>query len=400
MDLRQRLARLDQLTRREAVPEPARPGPAAVRGGAADDGALRRILAGELGLSCESTAQGPCWWRESAHPEVPPPPDAVPELDGILTAGTPAGLRWDEILFLDTETTGLAGGTGTLPFLVGLAWWRGDRLHVHQLVLPGPGREAPLLARLSELACSFRVVVTYNGASFDLPILRTRALLARTEDPCAHLVGWDLLVAARRIWGRRLPDCRQQTIERELTGRPRGPGDIDGALIPGVYAAFVRDRAAGLLPAVLRHNRRDMTGMARITVAVAEAARRHHRGAAGWEGPWQEAWSQALVGERRRDRAAAASWAACLVDAGAAAELDPPALLDAIRLLKRVADWPRVATLVECGLARWPQESRLHYEAAVLYEHRLRDPRRALIHAERLADSRRLARLRRRLGGS
>ena len=136
-----------------------------------------------------------------------------------MNAEVPAGLRWCDIVFLDVETTGLAGGTGTLVFLVGVAWWTADgALEVRQLFLPGPGREAPLLAELARVAARFRVVATYNGASFDLPLLRTRARLARRRDPFRHLVSWDLLVAARRCWGRRLPDCRQQTIETTVCG--------------------------------------------------------------------------------------------------------------------------------------------------------------------------------------
>ena len=398
MDLRRRLARLDKLTRRDAVQEPERPGTAAVRGGAADADALPGILERELDLSSLTTALGSCWWRETEHRELPPPPGPVPDLDGLLPAGTPEGLRWEEILFLDTETTGLAGGTGTLPFLVGLGWWREGAFRVHQLFLPGPGREAPLLERLGELARPFRVIATYNGAAFDLPILRTRALLARAADPCAHLAGWDLLVAARRLWSRHLPDCRQQTVEQVLTGAPRGPGDIEGALIPATYAAFVRDLDVGLLPAVLRHNRRDMLGMAHIVAAVAAAAELQRSPTDPWEGPWQEAWSMALLGERRRDDATAAAWALRLIESRHLGQLEARAVLDAVRLLKRVSHWSQVRTLVEHGLDRWPEEPRLHYEAAVLFEHRLGDPRRALRHAEHLADPRRIARLRRRLG--
>ncbi len=397
MDLHKRLARLDRLTRKDPSSEPDRPGPAAVRGGGADDGDVQRVLIEALALESATTAAGVYWWRESVHPESPPPNVPVPDLSGILTAGTPPALDWDKVLFLDTETTGLAGGTGTLPFLVGLAWWENSQFRVRQLFLSGPGREAALIDAIADLAQRFRVVATYNGASFDLPLVRTRALLARTEDPCAHLVNWDLLVATRRLWGRQLPDCRQQTIERHLSGGDRGPGDIDGALIPATYMNFLHDRDPGLLPEVLRHNRRDMTGMARILSAVAAAATAVTAETSGWGGLWQEAWGRALIGERRRDRTLAAAWARHLAEPVVAEDVTLPACLDAVRLLKRVADWPRVAAILENALSRWPDDRRLHYEAAVIHEHRLGDLARALVHAEVLAEPRRLDRLRRRL---
>jgi hypothetical protein len=312
----------------------------------------------------------------------------------MLPAPAPAGLGWHEVLFLDTETTGLAGGTGTLAFLIGLAWWTPEgALEVRQLFLPGPGREGPLLSELARLASRFRVVATYNGASFDLPLLRTRARLARRPDPLGQLVGWDLLVAARRCWGRRLMDCRQQTVEELVCGRPRGPGDIAGALIPAAYLAFVQEGRLTDLPAVLRHHRRDMQGLALVLSALAAEAAALER----QDGPlthWSTAWSRALICERRRRTRDAASWA-LQIDAREVPG-DAP-VRDAIRLLKRVGDWPAVQRLVTAGLERWPGEPRLHYEAAILYEHRLDEPLQALQHARVMADERRIARLLARL---
>jgi len=400
VDLRKRLARLDQLTRAPA-PEPQRPGPAAVRGGAAPDRDLTAVLRDDLGLETRETGAGLLWLREDVRPSLRVPAVPLPSLAGILSAGARGArdLAWEDLLFLDTETTGLAGGTGTLPFLIGLGWWRDGCFTTQQLFLTGPGREGPLLAALAEQADRFGAVVTYNGAAFDLPLLRTRARLARRDDPCAGLPSWDLLPAARRLWGRGLPDCRQQTVERSICGRMRGGDDIEGALIPPVYLAYVRDGTAGLLPSVLRHNRRDVDGMALMLAAMAGEVAAIARGPAGAGDAWATAWSRALVCERRRERALAASWARCLGDA-AAADLPLAGLLDAVRLLKRVADWRAVESLVQRGLARWPQDVRLNYEAAVLYEHRLGDPQRALLHATVLQDRGRQARLRARLGAT
>jgi hypothetical protein len=392
MDLRKRLARLDRLTRPPSAADAA----SAPAIGRRRDPAT---VLGALGFTADATPTGPVWRLEVTREHVPRPAGPVPDLAGILPAGTPAGLDWSDVLLVDTETTGLAGGTGTLAFLVGLAWWDGTDFRVRQLFLPAPGTEAPLLADLEELARGFRVVATYNGAGFDLPLLRTRARLARRADPLVGLVGWDLLVAARRCWGRGLVDCRQQTVERLVCRRERGTGDIAGALIPAVYQRYLAGEQAPELAAVLRHNRRDMDGLGLVLAALAAEARAARRapGDAPGRGDTVGCWSRALIAERRGDHALAAAWARRLLAPDDPEALAPAAVRDAIRLLKRVADWAAVAELVGAGLARWPRDARLHYEAAVLFEHRLRDPGRALMHASILGDARRIARLRARL---
>lgn len=394
MDLRRRLARLDHLTRRPDPAPDALPSPAAAAAANATD-----VLGDDLGLAREENAAGALWARTDHRPDLPPPPGALPDLRGILPRPPAPGTPWTDLLLLDLETTGLMGGTGTLPFLVGLAWWRPDGLVSRQLFLESPGREAPLLEEVAARAATRRVVVTYNGASFDLPLLRTRARLLRRDHPTGPLLGCDLLPAARRLWGRRLPDCRQQTVEAFLRGEERGPGDVEGALIPAAYRAFLRGGAASLLPEVLRHNRRDLVGMAEILAAVVRAAADLAPGDPGRRGSdlhWAEAWGRALICERRRDPGAAAGWVHAMLAAM------PPCLpllarRDAVRLLKRVRDWQAVARLIAAGLASDPRDAGLHYEAAVLWEHRLGDPARALVHAEALGDARRLARLRRQL---
>jgi uncharacterized protein len=395
VDLKARLARLDQLTRKPVAPAPASSG--------RDEGILRD----QLGLASLATTAGETWARDDREP-VTALRAPLPDVAGILPAGLPADLAPQEILFLDTETTGLAGGTGSLAFVIGLGWWEAGSFTVRQLFLSGPGREASLLAAVAEVSSRFRVVATYNGGSFDLPLLRTRALLARRDDPCARLVSWDLLTAVRRIWGRRLPDCRQQTAESMICGLVRGDDDIDGALIPQTYFRYLQEGDVGLLPNVLRHNRRDVCGMGHLlgaVLAVAAELTPAPSSQSAWGGMWHDAWARGRICERRRlDQEAAAWLARALDDAGVGAlapghleDIPLAFLLDAIRVLKRAADWPRVAAVLEVGLVRHTEERRLHREAAILYEHRLGDLARALAHAETLGEPRRLARLLARL---
>jgi hypothetical protein len=211
-------------------------------------------------------------------------------------------------------------------------------------------------------------------------------------------VSWDLLTAVRRLWGRGLPDCRQQTAETLVCGLARGDGDIDGALIPATYFRYLQEGDAGLLPCVLRHNRRDICGMAHLLGEVLGAAATLTPAPSStdlWRGNWHDAWARGRICERRRRDRDAADWLARAVDDAVVRHTDLPLvfLLDAVRILKRAADWRRVAALLDAGLLAYPHEPRLHREAAILYEHRLADLARALRHAEALGDPRRLARL-------
>jgi len=135
------------------------------------------------------------------------------------------------LLYLDTETTGLAGGTGTYAFLVGVGFFDGDEFEVRQYFMRDLDEEPALLAALDPLLREVDGLVTYNGAGFDLPLLETRFVLARRRWPGAlpHL---DLLPAARRLWSARLSDCRLATVEQHALGFERA-GDLPSSFAPG-----------------------------------------------------------------------------------------------------------------------------------------------------------------------
>lgn len=391
MDLRRRLANLDRTTARPAAAP--RDGAAGGGGRGGGDGELPA----ELGLRELATPAGPCWYREWREPQPAPAP-MLPELAGILSrAGCDPAAR-DRLLLVDTETTGLAGGTGTLAFLVGVGWWEGDDLVVRQLFLPAPGREGGLLAALAEWAAPFAAAVTYNGASFDLPLLRTRALMNRRADPLGHLESWDLLPASRRLWGRRLADCRQQTVEAGVCGIERGPGDIEGARIPEVWREWLGGGDCSDLLCVLRHNHRDIRGMAGILGSICAARDELECPAAPGPGDPHRAWALARIAERRREAGRAADWIAVALARPALA--DPAAgrqlAADGVRLLKRAGRWAELESLLEAlvagGAGPWA-----HREAAILYERRLGRLGRALRHAAQAGEPARVARLQRRL---
>lgn len=193
---------------------------------------------------------------------------ALPDAD----RSPPAWEREDDaparpLLYLDTETTGLAGGTGTLVFLLGLAWHEGEVLRVQQWLLTSPAAEADWLARIAAMLPADPLLVSFNGKSFDLPLLATRHRLSRLCDPFAARGHWDLMHPLRRAFDRRWPDCRLQTAERRLLGLQR-IDDLPGAFAPQAFTAFLRHGETTMLTEAIRHNRDDVIALARLLPAL------------------------------------------------------------------------------------------------------------------------------------
>lgn len=180
-------------------------------------------------------------------------------------------------LFIDTETTGLAGGAGTYAFLVGIGHLELDHVVVRQYLLPDFSHEWLMLKHLEQALQSFRFTVSFNGKSFDIPLLKNRFILNRMVTALEDISHVDILHAARRIWKSRLPACDLQSLERYILGKNR-VGDIPGEMIPHIYFEFIRKRDALLLRDVLEHNFHDIVNMALLTVklsAICEAPAEH-----------------------------------------------------------------------------------------------------------------------------
>lgn len=177
-----------------------------------------------------------------------------------------AAARHEDVAFLDLETTGLAGGTGTLAFLVGLARIRDGRLETRQLFLRSPAAEAAALALVEEHLVGCTHLVTFNGKCFDVPLLETRFVMHRRK--LAALPHLDLLHPARRVWKRRLEDCTLGRLEAEVLGRPR-QGDIDGAEIPQRWFDWLALGDARPLAPVIEHNRLDLVALAALAGRLA-----------------------------------------------------------------------------------------------------------------------------------
>ncbi len=196
------------------------------------------------------------------------PPDLLEAISGGAIAVAPPE-RW---VFLDTETTGLAGGTGTYAFLVGVGHIAPEGFRLKQFFMRDYGEEASLLAALDAHLSEFDVLVTYNGKTYDQPLLETRYRMARARPPFTRLAHLDLLAGARRLWKLRLESCRLVELENQILGVER-QGDLPGEMIPYVYFEYLRTREIERLAPVFHHNAIDILSLACLTAIVPWAFR-------------------------------------------------------------------------------------------------------------------------------
>lgn len=190
-----------------------------------------------------------------------------PELLGPISGGTVGAappFRW---AFLDTETTGLAGGSGTYAFLVGVGRITPEGFRLRQFFMRDYGEEASLLEALARYLDQFDVLITYNGKAYDQPLLETRYRMARARVPFDRLEHLDLLHGARRLWKLRLESCRLVDLENQILGVER-EGDLPGEMIPYVYFEYLRTREAFRLVPVFHHNAIDILTLACLTALV------------------------------------------------------------------------------------------------------------------------------------
>ena len=182
-----------------------------------------------------------------------------------------------DVLFLDTETTGLAGGTGTRAFMIGVAHWAGRRFVLRQLTITTLAGEAAMLEQLRAWLGPATVLVTYNGKSYDAPLLATRFRLERTVSPLQGLRHIDLLHPVRRRWRAHWPNCKLATAERQLLGVVR-EDDLPGAQAPAAWLRFLRAGDPTDLYRVLKHNAQDLRSLAGVLSHVV-ALEAHERAA-------------------------------------------------------------------------------------------------------------------------
>jgi len=355
-------------------PEPGRPRP------------LEEVLAGEEIVTAQGRffCAGSAWGMTHRHGGC-----CLGDLSPLDMAGVAilandaslAGLDFRRGIFLDTETTGLAGGAGTVAFLIGLGWFADTAFVVKQLFMRDYSEERAALLFLRELMADRQFLVTFNGKAFDVNLLAGRFILNRLADPLSGLPHLDLLHPARRLLKHRLENVRLGTLEGEILGLER-EGDVPGYEIPQRYFDWLRCRDGRSLDAVFQHNSLDVLSMVSLTAHLTELV--GGKGAAIVAGPpptrgdllaaarlclhrGDTARAQGILTELRR--------CSCPITARQAA-----VLLSLVH--KRTGEWSRAVGIWQGMLAQdlVPNSDTLFplLELAKWYEHRAHDYREAL----------------------
>ena len=279
------------------------------------------------------------------------------------------------LVFLDTETTGLAGGTGTCAFLVGIGAVEGVKFLTRQLFLRDYPEEKAMLRALAEALEPFEGIVTFNGKTFDVPLLETRYALARMKSPFDRLLHLDALHPARRLWKLRLESCKLTDLESAVLGISR-EGDVPGSEIPGIYFDYLRTGDARGLQPVFYHNALNVMTLAALTVELAHAIR--DAGTETLASPL-DLFSLSRIFGAAGARDQSVSTCQRALASGLPQPVESQALHHLASQLKRQR---RHELAVEVWLELTRRETPLAIEAfeelAIYYEHRRRDPKQAL----------------------
>ena len=278
-----------------------------------------------------------------------------------------------EWIFLDTETTGLMGGTGTYAFLVGIAWWDAGGLQVEQFFLRDHSEEHSLLAALGERLAERRVLVTFNGKSFDWPLLETRYRMTRSVNVPQMRAHLDFLHPARNLWRMQIGSVRLADLERHILGWKR-EGDVVSQMIPQLYFEYLRGGAPEPLVPIFYHNQMDLRGLAALAnriLSLLADPETHGKDAL-------ELFGVSRLCERRGQ----AGRAQKLYEQSLAAELPPPADRAARRSLARMArrdgNFTLAAELWESILGNSREGLEAYEQLAIYCERHARDAARAI----------------------
>ncbi len=281
-------------------------------------------------------------------------------------------------LYFDTETTGLAGGTGTLAFLLGTAEIRSGEVIVSQVHLPGPGQERPMLQWLAARIEASTMLLSFNGRSFDWPLLKSRFVMNRLPVPPErpHV---DLLHCARRVFRHHLEELKLSTLEKRVLDVQRH-GDIDGALIPTAWFDFLRTGRVAILARVLSHNERDVRSMVDLVNRLTAAWEERHpvlpptalglATVAARYGDLERA--HRFISLALRERVGVRAHAS-VIEAASALEAE---------LRRKNAEWSQAVEALHRAVANSKEAARHHLRLAKIYEHRMRDYEQARLHAE------------------
>jgi uncharacterized protein YprB with RNaseH-like and TPR domain len=278
-----------------------------------------------------------------------------------------------DFVFLDTETSGLSGGTGTYAFMVGAGRFEDGGFHLEQFFMRDPGEEAALLEALANFLAPASILVTYNGKTFDGPLLKTRYRLHNMPVPFKDMIHLDLLPLARRLWRDRLPSRTLKYIEENILGLPRTDEEVPGYEIPYLYFDYLRTRDARPLAGVFYHNNMDIVSLAAMLNHM------NHMLAQPLDKRIEHGLDRIALAKLHEDLG---KWdqAASLYERGLQETLPE---VDFSRAVKRLSALQRRRGDLVAAVDLWKKAAQdghiyAHIEIAKHHEHRLRDPETAM----------------------
>ncbi len=333
-------------------------------------------------------------------PAPPPRPGGVQchrtrfDVDEGVYALTSSALRrmgWqgghfsaERTLFLDTETTGLSGGAGTVAFLVGLGFIRDGAFWVEQFCMRDYSDEPEMLALVSDRMREFDACVTYNGRTFDMPLLQARYTMCRMADRFVDMDQLDLLHAARKVWKLRLGRCRLCDLEERILGHPR-EADLPGSEAPRRYFEYLRTGNESLLEDVILHNRQDIVSLMSILAKLGGVFDRPEE-----QTSRQDLFSLGKALERQgelRNARELYRLSAVPPSVGLASDFSDRSIAGMANwrhyhILRRNGDWESAQELLRQMIRRRQMNELPYIELAKIAEHRIGDLSAALMYTE------------------
>jgi uncharacterized protein YprB with RNaseH-like and TPR domain len=286
----------------------------------------------------------------------------------------PNTISRQSILFLDTETTGLSGGSGTLTFLIGLGYWKDTEFELIQYFLPSPEAELSFLTAFDEFVSNFNCLVTFNGKSFDIPLINARHTLNRLQSPFNETDHLDLLHLSRRIWRYRLTDRSLTSLEENILRLSRTQQDIPGWMIPQMYLDYLHTLDARPLASIFYHNEMDILSLAALFLYLGDLL--EHPLQQNQPPPGLDWMAIAHLYEDIGHLGKAIE----LYRATLKAELPPSFYIDTCRRFARIyrqqQDWPNAIALWQTAAETGDALSCI--ELAKYYEHQMRDYNQAI----------------------
>jgi len=292
-----------------------------------------------------------------------------------------ADLDLSTALFLDLETTGLSGGVGVIPFLVGLGYFRDDRFRISQFFLGDLAEEERLIRELEQFFAQldFRSVVTFNGKAFDLPLLETRFILHRKVLPLSGLPHLDFLFSARSLWSHKHESCRLYHLAQQVLEADREE-DIPSAEIPHRYFEFLRTGEYSLIEPILYHNQEDLLSLLGVVISGAAVFSEEKEDEPELAADAMDLFGAAKLLERTGESERSARFMRRALEGRLSEEIAVLAKMKLASHFKKNRDWAKAISL-------WQEMTPLNQptcyrELAIYYEHREGDYEKARQAAE------------------